>query len=126
MDMTQGNKPHLKLQVDEIMKSLPELRKRIGGKTLPREKLALNMSDRYFQEGSSLVLPGYELFYFMNIMSNTGGLSVHLDPMIQQIQGEIDTYEKLLEGQFDTSHSDNILTEEWPTTLSLSFNLQLF
>lgn len=123
MSMTQEDKPELKDQVDDIMKSIPGLRKRIGGKTLPREKLAINMSERYFQEGSSLVLPAYELFYFMNIMSNTGGLPLHLDPIMMHIQAQIDSFQSKLKGQFLTTLTS--FTCALPGNVCLTFWLKV-
>ena len=89
MDMTDNNKPELKNEVVEEMTKIPKLRRRIGGRTIPMEKLALYISDKFFSQNEFLILPIYELFYFFNIFSHTGGRAEHLDPMLARLEEEM-------------------------------------
>lgn len=64
------------------------MRRRIGGKTVPIEKLAIYMSNKYFRRGKALILPILEIFYFFNIYSHTGGREELLNPLIELIEKE--------------------------------------
>jgi len=92
MQMTEtrdaDEREELKNQIREEMENVPKLRKRIGGKTIPVEKLAIYTSARFFRQEEVLSLPIVEIFYFYNILSHTGGKPERLDPILKYIEKE--------------------------------------
>jgi hypothetical protein len=88
MLMMETGDQELKNQIREEIQSLPKLRRRIGGKTVPVEKLALYHSTRFARENESLCVPIYEIFYFYNIFSHTGGKAERIDPILEGIEKE--------------------------------------
>lgn len=78
----------LKDKITTEMTNIPRLRRRIGGKTIPVEKLAIYTSSRYFRQNESLSLPIFEVFYFYNILSHTGGKSERIDPILVYLEKE--------------------------------------
>ena len=51
-----------------IYRSIPQLKQRIAGKSLPVEKFAVKKSARFFNQGGRLTLPLIELMYVWNFM----------------------------------------------------------
>jgi tetratricopeptide (TPR) repeat protein len=78
----------LKEKITTEMNNIPRLRRRIGGKTIPVEKLAIYTSNRYFRQNESLSLPIFEVFYFYNILSHTGGKAERIDPILVYLEKE--------------------------------------
>lgn len=62
MNMVYNNVPEIREEVVSEMRNIPKLRRRIGGKTIPMEKLSLRISEKYFLQEESLVLPIYVSF----------------------------------------------------------------
>ena len=50
----------------QLMESVPGLKQRIAGKSLPMEKFAIRKSERWIKQGGRLTLPGLELVYLWN------------------------------------------------------------
>lgn len=88
MQMMESGDQELKAKIAEEMSQLPKLRRRIGGKTVPVEKLAIYHSTRFTRENQSLCVPIYEIFYFYNILSHTGGKAERVDPILIGIEKE--------------------------------------
>lgn len=88
MEMIETGDMDLKERIAEEMSQLPKLRRRIGGKTVPVEKLAIYHSARFIRENKTLSVPIYEIFYFYNILSHTGGKAERLDPILVGIERE--------------------------------------
>ena len=88
MQMIETGDQELKGKIAEELSQLPKLRRRIGGKTVPVEKLALYHSARFARENQTLCVPIYEIFYFYNILSHTGGKAERLDPILVGIEKE--------------------------------------
>lgn len=55
-----------------LMATLPGLKQKIGGKSLPMEKFAIRKAERWTKQGGRLVLPGIELVYLWNGFSILG------------------------------------------------------
>lgn len=47
MIMEEENRPELRKVIDDAMESVPKLRARFAGKTIPPEKYAITMAERY-------------------------------------------------------------------------------
>ena len=88
MQLMESGDETMKDKIAYEMSQLPKLRRRIGGKTVPVEKLAMYMSTRFFRDNHSLSVPIYEIFYFYNILSHTGGKVERLDPILKHIERE--------------------------------------
>lgn len=88
MQMLETGDTDLKAKIADEMRQLPKLRRRIGGKTVPVEKLALYTSTRFFRDNETLCVPIYEVFYFYNILSHTGGKAERVDPILVGIERE--------------------------------------
>ncbi|KAK8751418.1 hypothetical protein OTU49_017502 [Cherax quadricarinatus] len=58
--------PAEKQELSDIMRSIPGLKQRIAGKSLPVEKFAVKKSARFFAQGESLTLSALELIYAWN------------------------------------------------------------
>ena len=88
MQMLESGDETLKSKITHEMNQIPKLRRRIGGKTVPVEKLAMYCQERYFRQNETLCVPIYEIFYFYNILSHTGGKSERIDPILAGIERE--------------------------------------
>nr|XP_045606652.1 tetratricopeptide repeat protein 39B-like isoform X2 [Procambarus clarkii] len=58
--------PTEKQELSETMRSIPSLKQRIAGKSLPVEKFAVKKSARFFAQGETLTLSALELIYAWN------------------------------------------------------------
>lgn len=58
--------PAEKQELAETMRTIPGLKQRIAGKSLPIEKFAVKKSARFFAQGETLTLSGLELIYAWN------------------------------------------------------------
>ncbi|XP_042217312.1 tetratricopeptide repeat protein 39B-like isoform X3 [Homarus americanus] len=58
--------PAEKQELSETMRSIPGLKQRIAGKSLPVEKFAVKKSARFFAQGETLTLSALELIYAWN------------------------------------------------------------
>jgi tetratricopeptide (TPR) repeat protein len=90
MRMKEEKDQGLEQEVTHAMELIPKLRKRYAGKTIPLEKFAIQLSEKYTRRGGHLILPAYEMFYFFNVFSHTGGLALHLDPIISDLNQALD------------------------------------
>jgi len=86
MHMLESGDTSLREEITHEMNEIPKLRRRIGGKTVPVEKLAIYTSARYFRENETLHVPIYEVFYFYNILSHTGGKAERIDPILANLE----------------------------------------
>ncbi|KAI1291920.1 Tetratricopeptide repeat protein 39B [Halotydeus destructor] len=93
MQMIEDNQPELKDEISQEMRSIPKLRKRISGKTIPLEKLAIACSGKYFRQNECLSLPAYEVFYFLNIFAHTGGRHELIKPMLARIEKDLSKFD---------------------------------
>lgn len=49
------------------MRTTPEYKQRLAGKSLPMEKFVIRKTERYFSQKKFLILPGVELVYLWNL-----------------------------------------------------------
>ena len=74
--MLQTSGPGLSQEEEEelsrLMASIPGLKQRIAGKSLPMEKYAIRKAERWTAQGRRLTLPGLELVYLWNGFSIMG------------------------------------------------------
>ena len=61
-DLTQSERE----DQHQLMESVPGLKQRIAGKSLPMEKFAIRKAERWLAQGGRLTLPGLELVYLWN------------------------------------------------------------
>ena len=59
-------------ELSRLMASIPGLKQRIAGKSLPMEKYAIRKAERWTAQGRRLTLPGLELVYLWNGFSIMG------------------------------------------------------
>ncbi|XP_034247393.1 tetratricopeptide repeat protein 39B-like [Thrips palmi] len=59
--------PEENLKVEELMRTAPEYKQRLAGKSLPMEKFVIKKAERYFAQRKFLILPGVELVYMWNL-----------------------------------------------------------
>lgn len=65
--MVEDLTPEEKEKIEELMRTAPEYKLRIAGKSLPMEKFVIRRTKRYFAQKKFLVLPGVELVYMWNL-----------------------------------------------------------
>ena len=70
----------------ELMKKLPELKQKIGGKSLHPDKFAIQKADRFLKQGNFLVLPALEQIYLWSFGFNFFGQSSMIEPLYQLVE----------------------------------------
>ncbi|CAG0919064.1 unnamed protein product [Notodromas monacha] len=55
-----------KEEIEELMRRVPKYKQRIAGKSVPIEKFCVRKAERFFAQGSYLVLPAFELIFVWN------------------------------------------------------------
>ncbi|XP_049846348.1 tetratricopeptide repeat protein 39B-like isoform X1 [Schistocerca gregaria] len=92
-------------EIEYLMRHAPQWKQRIAGKSLPMEKFAVKKSERYFSQGKSLVLPGYELMYVWNLFKQIGKKWEMLDSVYKRVDKVLRKLESTREeGEY---HADN-------------------
>ncbi|PSN56062.1 Tetratricopeptide repeat protein 39B [Blattella germanica] len=61
-----------RIQIEDLMRSAPQWKQRIAGKSIPIEKFIVKKTVRYFEQNNTLVLPVIELMYMWNIFKLLG------------------------------------------------------
>ena len=85
---TEGRSDELQTQVDQAMAAVEPLRTRYGGKTLPPEKFAITMAQRYC-EGDQIALPALMLFYIWNIFGHCRENPHLMEPLLNLINKKL-------------------------------------
>lgn len=78
-----------KNEVNELLKTVPSLKKRYSGKSNPLEKFFIRKSDRYFAQNNWLLLPLYEMMYVSNYIMLVSGKMDILQPMLEKIEAAL-------------------------------------
>ena len=88
---SEGLEGEMRSQVDKAMASVEPLRTRYGGKTLPPEKFAITMAQRYCNGDKQLTLPALMLFYIWNVYGNCAENPKLMEPLIELIDRKLAT-----------------------------------
>ena len=87
----EGRESELRPEIDKAMASVEPYRIRYAGKTLPPEKFAITMSQRYCDGEKQMALPALMLFYMWNVFGNCRENPQLIDPFIDMIDKKLDT-----------------------------------
>lgn len=88
-------------EIIEVMKRVPDYKKKIAGRTIPPEKFAITKANEYSTGRKELVLPALELLYMWNIFGSAAKNPRLLDPFVQMIDQKMKELEGVSE-QFYT------------------------
>ena len=70
----------------ELMKNLPGMKQKLGGKSLPIEKFVIQKANRFLKQGNFLVLPALELIYLWNGFRILGQSQAMIEPVYQIVE----------------------------------------
>ena len=89
------SKVELKSQVNDLIRTVPSLRIRYAGKTIPCEKFAIVKSEKYFDEdpNGKLVLPALEFLYIWNMFAIMDSCPKYSAIMLDKIEAKLTNYE---------------------------------
>ena len=89
-------------QVEREMATVEKLRTRYGGKTLPPEKFAITMSQRYCdsEEVSKIQLPALMLFYIWNVFANCAENPALMAPFLNIITDRLSKLDSSLDQHY--------------------------
>jgi tetratricopeptide (TPR) repeat protein len=77
------------VEIREALQKVPELKKKIAGRTIPPEKFAITKTNEFLSGKSEMILPALELFYIWNIYGAAAKKPELLDPFIEMIDDKI-------------------------------------
>ena len=85
----------LKAQIDELINSVPGLRIRYAGKTVPCEKFAIVKSEKYYEEDpkGSLLMPALEFIYIWNMFAILDKVPNYAQKILDIVEENIPKYE---------------------------------
>ncbi|XP_045131634.1 tetratricopeptide repeat protein 39B-like isoform X3 [Portunus trituberculatus] len=87
--------PAEKQELSETMRSIPGLKQRIAGKSLPVEKFAVKKSLRFFAQGERLCLSALELIYAWNGIKILAKKYENIEKIYSIIERELRRLEKI-------------------------------
>lgn len=90
MLMEETNDQSLLPAIEKALATLPDLRRRFVGKTLPPEKFAITKADKFFASGKTMTLPALELFYVWNIYGFSAKNKDILIPLLDRINAKLE------------------------------------
>lgn len=91
MIMEETNDKSLLGPIEDALESLPNLRRRFIGKTLPPEKFAISKAEKYFSSGKQkMTLPALELFYVWNVYGFSAKNKDILLPLMDRINSKLE------------------------------------
>jgi len=90
-----------------LMASVPGLKQRIAGKSLPMEKFAVRKAERWSQQGGRLLLPGWELVYLWNGFSILGKVFSLVECVYVAVQEAQEKESWALDPEKATFHTEN-------------------
>ncbi|KAF2357106.1 Outer membrane protein Iml2/Tetratricopeptide repeat protein 39 [Trinorchestia longiramus] len=93
----------------ETMRSIPGLKQRIAGKSLPVEKFAVKKSQRFFAQKERLTLAALELIYAWNGFRILGGSYECVDRLYSVVEAERIRLENLPLSEQSECHMDDVL-----------------
>lgn len=89
MIMEEEKDPSILPAIEDALRSLPSLRRRFIGKTLPPEKFAISKAEKYFED-KTMTLPALELFYVWNIFGLCAKNKDVLGPLMKRIEKKLE------------------------------------
>ncbi|XP_071532813.1 tetratricopeptide repeat protein 39B-like isoform X3 [Panulirus ornatus] len=101
--------PAEKQELAETMRSIPGLKQRIAGKSLPVEKFAVKKSARFFAQGEKLTLSALELIYAWNGFKILAKKYENVEKMYSIIEREIRKLESIKVENRSEYYSDDYL-----------------
>ena len=81
-------------EVMEILKKVPENKKKIAGRTIPPEKFAITKANLFLSRKAEMIHPALELFYIWNIYGSAAKKPELLDPFLSLIDKKIKTLDQ--------------------------------
>ncbi|KAB7498064.1 Tetratricopeptide repeat protein 39B [Armadillidium nasatum] len=98
-----------KEELRTTMRSIPDLKQRIAGKSLPVEKFAIKKSRRFFAQGERLTLAAMELFYVWNFARILAKSSEDIERVYTTVERELKQMEKIKPEDRSEYYWDNLL-----------------
>ncbi|KAH6575544.1 hypothetical protein BASA60_004984 [Batrachochytrium salamandrivorans] len=80
-----------KKEIDDMLKRVPKLCKRVAGKSIPLEKFVSRKSRKYFLQKGRLLFPGYEIVYMWNGFDHVP--NERLKQIIQEVESAMQSME---------------------------------
>jgi len=87
-------KPENSDQVETLMRMVPQLKKRIAGKSLPVEKFVVRKARKYLEQGKRLVAPVHEILSMWNQLSMLKNNENFRDLHLKKINEEFNLLEE--------------------------------
>lgn len=82
-------------EIREIMETVPGLRIRYAGKTIPAEKFAITRSIKFCQQSNRLTLPALEFLYIWNVFATVKNCPKQVEQLLGRIDSEIEHINKI-------------------------------
>lgn len=115
-------------QITDIMETVPELRIRYAGKTIPAEKFAITRSMKFCSQNRRLSLPALEFLYIWNIFVTLRNSPEQVERLLSRIDSEIEHINTVLSAktsdQADQEQSDDEPESSWHDDLALMLLLR--
>lgn len=143
LDQASREYQHRMDEIRAIMETVPKLRIRYAGKTIPAEKFAITRAERFCSAGASnrLALPALEFLYIWNVFCTLRNSPRQLERLMQRIELEIELIREQMaredkkrqdgDGDEDEKEEDEVVEEDgndkqtkWMDDLSLMLLLR--
>ncbi|CAG2106204.1 unnamed protein product [Medioppia subpectinata] len=105
MIMIEEKQYQLNDQIEDLLRTVPKLKIRYAGKTVPAEKFAITQSEKYFAQNNTLLLPALEFLYIWNIFAAIGNSPKLLTPILERIDKALDEHKD--DKDFEDRNLDN-------------------
>lgn len=94
-------------EITLLMKSVPKLRIRYAGKTIPAEKFAITRAMKFLEQSNRLTLPSLEYLYIWNIFAVFKNNTKQLDGLLCLINSEIEYLDKYYDAEKNNHNNNN-------------------
>lgn len=92
--------------MEELLRTTPEYKQRLAGKSLPMEKFVIRKTERFFAQKKFLILPGIELVYMWNLfktLKNKWSLAENIFKLVDKTLKEFEQTKKY-SSEFDADN----------------------